>query len=172
MFASFEFTGWKITNRQKPETQFGVNLVPAQCELRDKCLKSNPSSSPSLPSIPVFLCGPAAPRYKVKYVDYRRALSRKRQNKHLRISTDSPQNYIFKLCSPGIFLYNRGPCISFCQLGSRTNIKLRNYPSLTWIFWIRNILGGEGKREVGIHGKQFWSHKPWFPASSDGPAEF
>ena len=66
----------------------------------------------------------------MKYVDYRRALSRKRQNKHLRISTDSPQNYIFKFCSAGIFLYNRGPYISFCQLGSRTNIKLRNYPSL------------------------------------------
>ena len=33
----------KSQTGKKSETQFGVNLVSAQCELRDKCLKSNPS---------------------------------------------------------------------------------------------------------------------------------
>ena len=84
----------KSKTGKKPETQFGVNLVSVQCELRDKCLKSNPSQV-CLQSH--FFRG--APQYKVKYVDYR--LSRGKTN----ISAFRPTRHkiTFSNYAPSVF---------------------------------------------------------------------
>ena len=162
----------KSQTGKKPETQFGVNLVSAQCELRDKCLKSNPSTSSQVClQSHFFSVAELSIKWNTLIIDSR--AEAKQTFQHFgRRCPKSRHKITFSNYAPSVFFSAIRALYLFLSAQvtnkhqtEKLSFLCLNFPEFT-TFW------AEVEREVGIHAKQFWSHKPWFRASSGRPTEF